>query len=425
MEEGILLRLISLLGLGILVGMAWLISENRSGVRWRIVGWGIVLQIILGMIVLRSGAGRWFFEGVKSGFDLITECSEAGAQFVFGSVTNVFQLDHAMVLGSDLRFSEAAPFTFSAMLAFKALPVIIFVSALSFILQHLGIIQVVVRGIAWLMQRTMKTSGAETFTAALQIFLGIESVSAISGYIKAMTRSEMFTVMVTFLASIAASVMVIYAGFGAQPGHLLAASLMSAPAALAIAKLMVPEMGVPQTAGNVSVKVPRETHNIFDAAAQGASMGLSMALNVAALLIVFIGLIHLLDLAVLKITHIPLVGLLGYLFRPFSLIMGVPWQDIRAVSELLATKTVFNEFLAYQNMQQLIAQQALSPRSITIATYALCGFANPGSIGIMIGGICALVPERRAEVAQLSFRAFIGGTLATFMTACVVGLFAG
>lgn len=422
MEEGLLLRLVSLLGLGILTGMAWLLSENRSGIRWRVVVWGVALQIILGVIVLRSGAGRWFFEGVKSGFDVLTECSAAGAQFVFGSVTSLFQLDHALVLGGDGRFTESAPFTFSALLAFKALPVIIFVSALSMILQHLGIIQGVVRGIAWLMQRTMKTSGAETFAAALQIFLGIESVSAIGGYIKSMTRSELFTVMVTFLASIAASVMVIYAGFGAQPGHLLAASLMSAPAALAIAKLMVPEMGAPQTADSVSVDVPRESHNIFDAAAQGASMGLSMALNVAALLIVFVGLIHLLDLAVLTITGGTLVGILGYFFRPFALIMGVPWEDIRAVSELLATKTVFNEFLAYQTMQQLIAQNALSPRSITISTYALCGFANPGSIGIMIGGICALAPERRAEVAQLSFRAFIGGTLATFMTACAAGL---
>ncbi len=425
MVDGILLRFMSLLGLGGLIALAWLVSENRSSVRWRVVVWGVTLQILLGLIVLRGGAGRWFFDHVKSGFDLLTQSSEAGAQFVFGSVTSVFQLDHVMILNTDGSATEAAPFVFNTMLAFRALPVIIFVSALSMILQHLGIVQAAVRGIAWLMQRTMKTSGAETFTAALQIFLGIESVSAISGYIKAMTRSEMFTIMVTFLASIAASVMVIYAGFGAQPGHLLAASLMSAPAALAIAKLMVPETAAPQTAGNVPVNIPRETHNIFDAAAQGASMGLNMALNVAALLIVFVGLVHLLDMAVIRITGGTLVGLLGYLFRPFALLLGVPWRDIRPVSELLAMKTIFNEFLAYQHMQQLIAQQALTPRSITIATYALCGFANPGSIGIMIGGICALAPERRSEVAQLSLKAFIGGTLATFMTACIAGLLAG
>ena len=424
MENPWLFRLISLSGLVFMLGVAWLLSENRSRVSWRVVIWGVLLQFGLGLIVLRSSAGRFFFEGVKAGFDALTDCSETGARFVFGSVASIFQLDRATVLGADGHFAPVEPFTFSAVLAFKALPVIIFVSAIAMILQHLRVIQAVVRGIAWLMRRTMKTSGAETFSAALQIFMGIESVSSLSGYIRTMTRSELFTVMVTFLGSIAASVMVIYASFGAEPGHLLAASLMSAPAGLAIAKLLVPETGKPVTSGELKVDIPITSHNIFDAATQGAAMGLQIALNVAALLIVFVGLIHLLDMIVAGVTGSTLVGIVGWVFRPFAVAMGVPWHDVPAFAELLATKSIFNEFLAYQNLQPLVAQHAISKRTLTIATYALCGFANPGSIGIMIGGICAMAPERRSDVAQLSMRAFIGGTLSTFMTACVAGVLA-
>ncbi len=424
MDHPMTLRLVSLGGLLFMLGVAWVLSENRRRVAWRIVVWGVTLQFVLGLIVLRSSAGRVFFEGVKACFDVLTACSEEGARFVFGSAASLFQLDRAMVLGPDLRFAPVEPFTFSALLAFKALPVIIFVSAMAAILQHLRVIQAVVHGIAWIMRRTMKTSGAETFSAALQIFMGIESMSSVSGYIKTMTRSELFTVMVTFLGSIAASVMVIYAGFGAEPGHLLAASLMSAPAGLAVAKLLVPETGEPLTSGKLRVQIPVGSHNVFDAAAQGASLGLQMALNVAALLIVFVGLIHLLDLTVGSLTGGTLTGILGWLFRPLALAMGVSWHDVPKVAELLATKSVFNEFMAYEHLQPLIADHALSKRSVTVATYALCGFANPGSIGIMIGGICALAPERRSEVAQLSMRAFVGGTLSTFMTACVAGVLA-
>lgn len=422
MENTLLLRGMSAAGLCVLLALAWALSENRRRVRWRLVAWGVALQFAFGLIVLRTEAGRVFFEGVKAGFDLLTESSGRGAAFVFGNLSRVFILDQALASGADGAMAPEAPFVVSAVVAFKVLPVIIFVAALAAMLQHLGIIQALVRGMAWLMRRTMKTSGAETFGTALLVFGGIESLSALRGYLKEMTRSELFTLMTAFLSTIAASVMVAYAAFGASPGHLLAASLMSAPAAIAVAKLLVPETETPPTSGGARVEIPLESHNIFDAAAQGAGLGLNMALHVGAMLIVFVGLIYLLDQAALALTARTIAELGGWVMRPFAWLMGVPWRDVPEVARLLAIKSVFNEFIAYNELQPIIAEQALSPRGVTIATYALCGFANPGSLGIMIGGISALAPERRSEVAALSVKAFIGGTLAAFMTACVAGV---
>lgn len=419
--DDLIYRCISLGGLFVLLGVAWALSENRRAVPWRLVGWGMGLQFILGLIVMHTQFGVWFFQGVKGGFDVITDASAAGGSFVFGNLNQVFFVDR-IGFGDDGAPESEGPFIIAAVIAFRVLPVIIFVSGLSAILLHLGVVQWVIRGMAWVMRRSLKTSGAETFGVALLVFLGIESVSALGNYLKTMTRSEIFTLMVGFLATIAASVMVAYAGFGAEPGHLMAASIMSAPAALVMAKMLVPETGKPETSGAEPIVLPVDTQNVFDAAARGAHYGLNMALNVAALLMVFVGLIYLVDLGVTAITGTTTTALLGYFFRPFAFVMGVPWQDIGAVAELLATKSVFNEFLAYQTMQPLIAEGAISPRAQTIATYALCGFANPGSLGIMIGGLDGLIPERRAEVAALSMKAFIAGTLACFTTACVAGV---
>jgi CNT family concentrative nucleoside transporter len=416
-----LLRAISLGGLFVLVGLAWALSENRRAVPWRLVAWGMALQFALGLVVMHTRAGVWFFDGVRKGFDVITDASAAGGSFVFGNLNQVFFVEKVGFAADGSTASEG-PFIIAAVIAFRVLPVIIFVSALSAILLHLGVVQWVIRVIAWVMRRTLKTSGAETFATALLVFLGIESVSALGSHLKGMTRSEIFTIMTAFLATIAASVMVAYAGFGAEPGHLLAASLMSAPAALVMAKIMIPELGTPKTSGNEKIVLPVESQNIFDAAARGAHTGVAMALNVAAMLIVFVGLIYLIDLAVVKVTGQTTTALLGWVFAPFAVIMGVSWSDIGAVSELLATKSVFNEFLAYQNMQPMIESGALSPRSHMIVTYALCGFANPGSLGILIGGLDGLMPERRAEVAAMSVKAFVAGTLACFCTACVAGV---
>lgn len=421
MENPWVLRAVSLLGIGVLLGVAWLCAEDRHRPPWRLIAWGLGLQFALGALVLRTGFGQWFFLGVKRAFDVVTDASGAGADFVFGNLSRVFVLERVLVPGPG-GLEPVDHFAVSAVLAFKVLPVIIFVSGLSAILQHLGVIQAVVRAMAWVMRRTLRTTGVETFSAALLVFLGIESISAVGAYLRAMSRSEIFVIMVAFLATIAASVMVAYAGFGAQPGHLLAASIMSAPAALVVAKLIVPATR-DAAAGPDRVEIAAETHNVFDAAARGGAVGLNMALNVGAMLIVFVGLVYLADLATVAATGQPLTTLLGYVFRPFALVMGIPPRDVAVVAELLATKSVFNEFLAYQQFQgHLSGEDALHPRSATIATYALCGFANPGSLGILIGGLSGLCPERRAEIAGLTLRAYLGGTLAAFLTACVAGV---
>lgn len=418
MNNLLLLRFMSLVGLFAMVALAWLLSENRQKANWRLVAWGLGLQFILGLLVLRTVLGRKLFECVKVGFDVVTASSTEGAKFLFGNLTQVFILNKDAVLTSDDNFM------INAVVAFQVLPVIIFVSALAGILFHLRVIQRLVGAMAWLMRRSLKTSGAETFSAALLVFLGIESMTAVRAYLKAMTRSELCTIMTAFMATIAASVMVAYAGFGAEPGHLLAASLMSAPAAILISKLLVPETEGPQTSGDVRVEIPVESHNVMGAAARGASEGMTMALNVGAMLIAFIGLVFLLDLLLEGLTGFTFTQVMGWVFRPFAVLLGVPLRDVAPVAELLGTKTVLNEFIAYSNMQELIGRGVLSPRSKTIATYALCGFANPGSLGILIGGLSGLMPERRSEVAALGVRAFIGGTLACFTTACVAGILA-
>jgi len=420
LESVFVLRLISAFGLVAMLAIAWLLSEHRSAPRLRLLVWGIGLQFALGVLVLRTPFGAPFFDGVRQGVELITSASREGARFLFGNLTDFFLLESAMVPGVN-GLERVEGFAISAVVGFQVLPTIIFVGALAAVLQHLGVVQFLVGSIAKLMRRTLHTSGAETFAAALLIFLGIEGVSALGGYVAKMTRSELFTVMTCYLSTIAASVFAAYVSFGAAPGHLLAASLMSAPAGILIAKLMVPERESPVTLGG-AITLPRESHNVFDAASRGASLGLAMALNVGAMLIVFVGFIYLADIAAEALTGLTLTAMLGWLFRPFAFLLGVPWTDIPKVAELLAVKTVFNEFIAYSNLQPLIAEQSISPRSITIATYALCGFANPGSLGIMIGALSAMVPERRADVAQMAFRALIAGTLAAFTTACVAGI---
>ncbi len=396
-----MLRLVSVLGLVAFLGIAWLMSENRRAIPWRLLGWGLGLQFILAILILRTGLGEPFFAGVDAVVGVLTDATMEGAEFVFGPT----------VTGAE-----------GGGVAFQVLPVIIFVASLSAILYHLRIIQLLVRGVAYLMRRTLKTSGAETFGAALLIFLGIESTTAVRGYLHGMTRSELCTLMTTFMGTIAGSVMVVYATFGAEPGHLVAASLMSAPAAILISKIMVPETGEPQTQDGAAIDVPVESHNVVDAAAQGAQEGLKLALNIATMLIAFIGLVYLINMGFDAVIGVTFTGIMGYVFMPFALLMGVPWHDAATVGELLGTKTVLNEFLAYAALQDLVGPNGLDPRSAAIATYALCGFANPGSLGILIAGVTALIPERRVEVVQLGLKSFVGGTLAAFTTASIAGL---
>jgi CNT family concentrative nucleoside transporter len=332
-------------------------------------------------------------------------CSDEGAAFLFGQLTK-------------------DP-SYGAVVAFRVLPIIVFVASLSAVLYHLGVIQAVVRAMAWVMQRTMKTSGAESLSAALFVFMGIESVTAIGQYIARMTRSELFIVMTAFLATIATSVMAVYVGYGAAAGHLLAASLMSAPAAVVIAKIMIPETEQPLTAGRVEFRPEIGTVNVIDAAATGARDGVNLAITIGAMLLAFVALIALVNLVLQWATggH-TLQEMLGWCFSPFAIVMGVPKGDWLHVGQLLGWKTVLNEFYAYERMHVMITAGELSPRAVTISTYALCGFANFGSLAILIGGIGGVAPNRRADVVSLSIKALIGGTLAAFMTACYAGILA-
>lgn len=396
-------RFMSLVGLAVMVGLAWAMSENRRKANWRLVAWGLVLQFGLGVLLLKWAPLREvFFFGMERAVGLLTDSTAAGVEMVFGKLLADYGTGAAVLL--------------------QVLPVIIFVSALAAVLYHLRVIQAVVRFIAWLMRRTLKTSGAETFGAALLVFMGIESMAAVRGYLKEMTRSELCTLMTTFMATIAGSVMVVYATFGAEPGHLLIASLMSAPAAILISKLMVPETGEPRTSGRVRIEASVESHNVLDAAARGTADGLMLALNVGAMLIAFVGLVYLLNTVFQALVQFSFTDLMGWVFRPFAVLLGVPFRDAGPVGELLGTKTVLNEFLAYKDLGDKIAAQELTPRGVVIATYALCGFANPGSLGILIAGMSSLVPERRKDIVQLGIKSLIGGTLACFVTACIAGL---
>ncbi|MFO7973191.1 MAG: nucleoside transporter C-terminal domain-containing protein [Candidatus Hydrogenedentota bacterium] len=390
------LRVVSFFGLFVMLFLAWLLSERRREMPWRLVFWGVVLQFAIGGLLLPTRLKIGAFIWAQKVTDGLKSATLEGAGFVFG----------------DLAENPS-------LVAFHVLPVIIFVSALSAVLYHFHIIQGAVRLVTWLMRRTLKTSGAETFGAALLILLGIESMTAIREYIKDMTRSELCTLMTAFMATIAGSVLVVYAGFGAEPGHLLTASLMSAPAAIAISKIMVPEREQPATAGQVRIRLPVESHNFLDAAARGASEGLSLALNVGAMLIAFLGLMFVANALCLKMTGYEFEEIVGWLFQPFALLMGAPPADVKTLGELLGKKTVLNEFIAYLDFQKA---ETLTGRGRMIATYALCGFANPGSLGILIAGMTSIAPERRKEIVQLGFRAFAGGTLAGFSTACVAGV---
>ena len=408
-------RLISFAGLLAMIGLAWLMSENRRRVDWRLVISALALQFVLALLILRTGFGEQFFVVVRQAFILVTEASDEGARFLFGNLTRPFTLSEEAVLDIE------GPLFINGVVAFSVLPTVIVVSCLAGILYHLRVIQWVVRIMSAAMRRTLRTSGAETFGVAMLVFLGIESMPTLKGYLRTMTRSELLTVMTAFMATVAASVSLIYATFGAEPGHILAASLMSAPAAILIAKVMLPEVETPPTLGG-HVEIEVESHNLIDGAARGASDGLMLALNIGALLIAFISVVYLINAAFDAAIGYTFTEIMGWLFRPFAFLMGVPREDIGAVGQLLGTKTVINEFIAYSDMKAMIDAGSLSPRSVTIATYALCGFANPGSLGILIAGLAGLVPERRKEITRLGFKSLVAGTLAVFMTACIAGI---
>jgi CNT family concentrative nucleoside transporter len=439
-------RGLSFAGIFVMVGLAWLMSTNRRGVSWRPVIWGVVLQLVLGIIVLSPGLSDFFFVIVDGGVRRLLSFSEAGADFVF-QTTEVHQIlgptgDPETFIG---RISPPVK-TF----AFWILPTIIFFSSLMAILYHLGIMQRVVSGLAWVMQRTMGVSGAESLSAAANIFVGqTEAPLVVAPFIGKMTRSELHAVMTGGFATVAGGVMAAYVGFLKDipgiAGHLVTASIMSAPAALAISKVMFPETERPETTGSVRIAVEKVDGNVIEAAARGAKEGMALAINVAAMLVAFVGLIAMVDW---MLTWVPLgfctdgvaLGwfmdgceplslsrILGWLFAPIAFSMGVPWAEAGTVGTLLGEKIVLTEFIAYIHLGELIngATPVLSQRSAVIASYALCGFANFASIGIQLGGIGGIAPSRMRDLAELGLRAMIGGSLAAFMTGTIAGILIG
>jgi concentrative nucleoside transporter, CNT family len=388
--------------------IAWLLSNNRRIIPWRTVIMGTLLQFIFAVLILKTPPGKAFFIKLSDGVTAFLDFSDAGSRFLFGD-----------------NFKEH-------LFAFKVLPSIIFFSSIITVLYYLGVLQFIVRVFAKIMVKLMGTSGAESLASAVNVFVGqTEAPLLIRPYVPFLTQSELMAVMTGGFANIAGGVLAAYVAMGIDAGHLIASSVMSAPASLLMAKLMFPETQQSATAGKVTLEVERPWANIIDAAADGASEGLKLALNVAGMLLAFIALVTLFDATLGWVAGwfgypgLSLQLILGWLFRPLAFVMGVPWAEADKVGSLLGIKTVINEFVGYAELQKMITAGQLSPRAQVIATYALCGFANFSSIAIQIGGITPMAPERKGDIARLGLKAMIAGSLATFQTATIAGMLIG
>jgi CNT family concentrative nucleoside transporter len=396
-------RYIGVLGLLLILLVAFVFSSNRRQISLRVVVWGLLLQFAFALLVMKTTVGvavlAWISAVVTEGLNK----ADAGSNFVFGRLAD----------------QESMGFIF----AFKALPTIIYISSFFTVLYYLGILQKIVLVMAKLMVRTMGTSGAESLSTAANVFMGqTEAPIVVMPYVPAMTHSEMLTLMIGGMATLSGGVMAAYITMGVQAKFLLAASVMNAPAAILISKMLVPETGAPLTRGEVKLTVERTDVNLIDAAARGAGAGLQLALNVGAMLIAFLSLIALVNWP-LQSFGLSLEQIFSWIFSPLAFVMGVPWDEAGRVGSLFGQKLVLNEFVAYLELSKLQASPAaLSARSELVTTYALCGFANLGSIGIQIGGIGGLAPTRKQDLAKLGLRAVLGGSLATFMTATIAGL---
>ncbi len=401
-------RFTGLIGITLILALGVALSHNRRVIRWRVVGWGLGLQLAFAIFVLRTPIGQDLFRWLGGVVTSILSFSYAGSSFVFGELGR----QHSSI---------------GVVLAFQILPAIIFVSALFAILYYLGVMQWVVRAFALVMSKVMGASGAESLDVAASIFMGqTEAPLTIRPFLSRLTRSELMTVMTAGMAHISGSIMVAYIAFGVEARHLLTAVIMTAPGTIMMAKLMEPETEQPETYGNVKLDIPKTDVNVLDAAARGTSEGLSLMLNVIAMLIAFVALVALVN-GLFGVIHGQVPGfpesiqvVLGWVLRPVAWVMGVPWQDCGTIGSLLGTRTVLNEFIAYSQLGPL--KPVLDPRSFTIASFALAGFANFGSVGIQIGGIGALAPNRKADLARLGLRAMVAGTLANFLSACIAGM---
>jgi CNT family concentrative nucleoside transporter len=408
-------RLQPLIGLMLIAAVATALSTNRRAIRLRTVAWGFGLQLLFAVIVLKTGAGQTAFQYLGDRIRQLLEYSTAGSALVFGPLGD-------RAVWSDIMTKVLGPsgVQYGVVFAFQILPTIIFIAALFAILYYFGVMQLVVRAFALVMNRVMGASGAESLNVAASIFMGqTEAPLTIRPYLPRMTESELMTVMTAGMAHISGGIMAAYIAFGIEPRHLLTAVIMTAPGTLMLAKMFVPETQVPETLGTVKLEVERTDVNVIDAAGRGTSEGLQLAINVGAMLISFMALIALVN-ALLGTVGLSLQQIFGWVFAPVAWSLGVTWRDAATIGNLLGTRMVLNEFIAFAELGTI--KDSLDPRSFTIATFALCGFANFSSIGIQIGGIGALAPSRRQDLARLGIRAMLAGTLANFVSACIAAL---
>jgi CNT family concentrative nucleoside transporter len=404
-------RFTGILGLLTMLTLAYAFSTNRRAIRAKTVAWGLGLQLAFAVVVLRVDAGRAAFQRAGDAVTKLLSYAHAGSHFVFGDLSNP---------GSQLGY-----------VAFGVLPTVIFIAAFFAVLYHLGVMQIVIRIFAWVMTRVMEASGAESLNVAASIFMGqTEAPLTIRPFLADLTRSELMTVMTSGMAHVSGGIMAAYIFFGIDPKHLLSAVIMTAPGTLLMAKMLVPETEQPKTAGRVVMSAEEEKtekeENLLGAIARGTTDGLHLALNIAAMLISFLALIALTDGILGGIHHwvswFPqsLEAIFGALFAPVAWVIGVPWHDCKFVGTLLGTRMALNELVAFSMLGP--AKGSLDPRSFTIATFALCGFANLSSIGIQIGGIGALAPNKKSELARLGIRAMLAGTMANLMSASIAGM---
>ena len=411
-------RMISLLGLIAFIAMAWLLSNNRRRFPWRTVLSGLGLQFAFALFILKTRAGLAIFAGVQGTVKRLGDFSDEGAAMAFGPLAKGELLGQAFGSGNAYVFAVSITAT------------IILISALSALLYHWGILQRTVQSMAWVMQRVMGTSGSESLGAASNIFLGqTEAALLVKPYIPKMTSSEIMALMTAGMATIATGVMVVYPKLGLDAGHILTASVLSAPAALLVSKIMFPELERSETSAGAPMKIGKTDANSLDSLCRGTSEGVMLAINVMGMLIAFVAVVALANAllggvqgwaGVAPENRFTLQTLLGCANAPFAWLMGVPWKDCTLVGQALGERIVLNEFIGYISLSKNLA--TLDPRSVTIATYALCGFANFASIAIQIGGIGAMAPTRRADLARLGFRAMIAGLLACYITATVAGM---
>lgn len=396
-------RFTGLLGLAVILVVCFLFSKHKKAIRPSIVVWGVSLQFLFAFLVLRTPIGL-LFKKASDGVNALLGYAAAGSKFVFG----------------DKLGGGQSP-EFGVIFAFQVLPIIIFIASLFAILYYFGVMQIFVKAMAILMQRVMGASGAESTNVAASIFMGqTEAPLTIRPFLAGLTESELFTVMTSGMAHVSGAVMAAYVLMAhVSIQHLLTAVIMTAPATIMLAKILIPETGQPVTAGTVKIQVEKPGVNVIDAAARGASDGLHLCLNIAAMLIAFLALIALVN-GVLGNWHTSLQQICGRLFAPVAWLLGVKWNDCQSIGNLLGIRLILNEFIAFQELGQMRAH--LDPRSFTIATYALCGFANLSSIAIQIGGIGALAPTRKSDLARLGLKAVAAGTMANFMSACIAGM---